>query len=261
MKTLFSALAFVISAQAYAICSYPLDASQRQLDRYPPMNNEWEVMPSISGQTVEFLIRETGINETKFYGAFSNTGLRALTRAYELQKPKGDLVLPRRGIVRIQMTVNNFLTQGFEMPGAVVGLMLSVRTGNEVGDLLNLTASVVDYTTTINNSLLIINGNAIDNDSNVGVSQSSALPIPLPPNSTGGFYLNLDTRAIGITINGVDQPALTDSANNPLLIPQQVRSVAVGLSGFLSNVQTGEALIGSPIGATLITDLCRRASR
>ncbi len=260
MNKLVSALVFAISAHASATCNYPLDATQRHLDRYPPMNDNWEVIPSISGQTGEFSIVETGLNNTRFYAAFSDAGMRTMTRAYADETPGGDRALPRSGIARVQIQVNNFPSTGFSMPGSVAGLTLSILTGNQQGDLLNLSAALVSLSTpTTNNFSFSVNGNAISNGNSVGINQNFPYAPPLPVHTTGGFYLNLDTREIGITLNGVDQPALKDEANNPLRIPEEVTSVALGVGGFLSNIQTGEALVGQPIGATLITNLCHRA--
>lgn len=256
MNKLFSALVLAISAHAYANCNYPLDATQQQLDLYPPMNASWEVMPYINGQTGEFLINETGINSSKFYAAFSDTGINAMTDAYAAGEPGGDMALPGSGVARVQVKVNDFPSEGFSMQGAVAGLTMSIMTGNQQGDLLSLTMAVVSFSTTTSNFRIFVSGNTISNGASVSISQSFSYTPPLPKNATGGFYLNLDTREIGVTANGVDQPALRDSANNPLRIPESVDSVALGLGGFLSNIQTGEALIGRPIGGTLITNLC-----
>lgn len=260
MKKVLAALFMTAAMPAFAVCSYPLDATQAQFDQLPFLNG-WQVPPVVSSQTMEFTVQETGggLTGMKLYAAFSSTGVDAMTTAYNANLPGGDVTLPSSGIVRVQMHIDSFPWQSFSMPRATLGLGLHIMTGNPGNplpkDSLDFSLIVSNSTNTSYPFNLSVVGQSISGSNVASINQTQPFTPP-PPSNTGGFYLNMDTREVGLTYDGADQPPLKDRFGNPVLVPAGVSSIALGLVGFLQNVQTGEALVGAPVGATLITDIC-----
>lgn len=273
MKKTVAALLLSVAAPVFAVCSYPLDGTQAQMTQNPPTS--FGILPTVNGQSIEFTVQPT--DSTVFYGAFSSAGLDAMTSAFYSNVPSGDVPLPTSGVAHVRMHIDNFPWQTLSSPGSAIGLIVTILTGNQAAasplpkNSLQLNAVIVNSTNLSSQATLWVNGQAITGNYVGNINQMNPTSLPLPADIVG-FYLNMDTREIGLSVHftGVnpdpnlpppgdyDLPPLRDSQGNPLLIPAGVTSVALGLGGYVSRITASEPLVAqnAKIGGTLITDIC-----
>lgn len=258
MKKTLAALLMTLSVPAFAVCSYPLNATQSQLGQLPFLNG-WQLPPSVSNQTIEFSVIPTATNSLTRYAAFSSTGIDAMTTSYNSGLPGGDVTLPASGIAVVAMNVDSFPWQQLSLPGETVGMHLTMMTGNQQSlpgkDSLQYNVSVISSTNTATPFYVSVLAESVTAGYATHVNKNFSFTPPAPATSIG-LYLNMDTRQVGLAADGGLVQYLNDTQGNPLLIPANVTSVALGLGGYIFNVQNSEPLVGAPVGASLITDIC-----
>ncbi|MDP2227234.1 MAG: DUF4882 family protein [Moraxellaceae bacterium] len=209
-------------------CQYPLDATQEQYTplTYPPFT-------SISGQTASYSIHDTASIEKHFIAA-SN---KFVTAALDGQQ--GDIALPSSGIVAFEMRIDSFVPQTPESVGnqnlfvmlASAPITYRFRVIVAAFSGANNTAITIPYT----------------EQYGAGSFGNGALTnLPLPPGYKVGIYINMNTRMIGYTLNGVDQ-------GYHGALPPEVTHIGLIL-GADSRATNTEPMLGNSITSTLITD-------
>lgn len=270
-RKLLPALLFALAAPAWATCSYPLDGTQADLDA-TPVTQGWTLAPVYNGQSMQVNVTPTD-GQTLLYAAFSHQGLLAMQQAATSNTPRGDLVLPATGTAHVRMHIDNFPWGSFSGTAPLTDLILSVLTGNEGAanplpkDALELNVALVNASGIYAGRRLGINGQSIRGSQVSSISRLESLGLPFPADIVG-FWINVDTREIGLSVRisvsdpslpppgDYDLPALTDNQGAPFLLPDSVKSVAVGLGAIVSQIPGTDPLQGAPIGATLESDHC-----
>lgn len=270
IKPALAALLLCTTAPAWAFCSYPLDATHAEVAQLGP---NYTGVPVINGQTMEFpLVQTTGVS---VYGAASDTGMQAIQEGATTGQPAGDQALPASGIIHVRMRLNSYPWAPLAGPYSTVWQAVGMQTGNVSTPLPkdSLQLSVVAVNSTAagaqngEQTFLMVTGQAISG-SYVGTTYSTlALPTPIPTDVIG-FWVNMDTRQMGVSVHVADGSAvglapgdydldpLSDSQGNPFLVPAGVDAVSLLMVGLLKDILPSDPLIGTPISATLEGDFC-----
>lgn len=274
MKKTIPALLFAFSAPVLAECPYPLDATQAQIDAYPPTNG-WKT-EATSGQSIDFLVQPT--STIKAYAGLSSLGMTALANAYATGVPGGDVPLPASGIARVRMNVENLPWQAINSPSGTVGVAVTLLTGNHTSanplpkDALNYTVAVSATSHATTPVKLYVSGQSIQGSTIITTSREDAMPLPNPTDRVG-FYVDMSTRTLGLSYRimegtwapGVppagdyDMP-INDNQGNPVRIPDGVSSVALALAGYENGIASGDSAVNTPVKVTLATDICATSS-
>lgn len=274
MKKTIPALLLALSAPVLAECPYPLDATQAQIDAYPPTNG-WKT-EATSGQSIEFTVQPTSTIQA--YAGFSSLGLTALANAYATGVPGGDVALPASGIARVRMNVESLPWQAVTSPSGTVGASVTLLTGNHTSatplpkDALNYTVAVSATSNATTPVKAYISGQSIQGSTITSTSRADAMPLPFPADRIG-FYLDMDTRTLGLSYRimegtwapGVppagdyDMP-INDNQGNPVRIPDGVSSVALALGAYENGIIVGDTAVNTQVKATLATDICATSS-
>lgn len=264
-KYVAAALIAASSSASFATtCQYPFDAtsSQYAMGGISPF-------PGINYQSVEYPVQST-INSTGLfiqnYIAASNNGALAAINSAGTGLPGGDITLPSSGIIGVEIAIDNF--PDFSTPNANLNISMGFATSNHISgaDLSQITADGLTFGLMFNS---MTSGTGIGNgpwaallayrrDGNqAGFSETGGmipLQLPLPANYRAGLYLNMSTRQMGFTLNGVDYGYAKDAAGNPFTVPASISSAMILASGVMQVSSGSDPLLGSPVGATLITD-------
>lgn len=264
MKALFAASLLALSLPlAAAECSYPLNATQAEFSQLPFLDG-WLRAPSVSGQSIEFPLAVPANGMLTRYGAFSSLGISAMSSSWGTATPSGDVSLPASGHATIEMRIDSFPWTALSLPAQTAGLTLTVLTGNQQNTLektsLQLNAVVINSSNMGSGNFSVsINAEAVDNGNVQQVNRNYPFTPPVPVQSIG-FRFNMDTREVGMSGDGTQYEIIRDTTGNPLRLPEGVTSVALGLGGYLFNINPAEPLIGTPLGATLITTICANSN-
>jgi hypothetical protein len=255
-RTLLAAALAAVAPLASAACTYPLDATAAQyaagnLTRFPYVNF----------QSAEYTTVDTSsyysAGSTITYQAYSDTGLDAIAQSATTGVPSGDVTLPTSGIVAFEMLVDRFPATADSNVNNYLGVALTstrklIPTAAQDGAvvqifLINSGLSQGSYVT--------IYGGASSGGTVTWAGDPNVVPLslPLPSNYRVGIYLNMNTRQVGYTVNGVDRGYLQNDNGGSYTLPASVQSVALTLNGIVQAPQSSP-LLGTPVGGTLITD-------
>lgn len=272
IKPALAALLLCTTVPTWALCPYPLDATAAEIAQLQG-GQTYQGMPAISGQTAEFTVVESpGVTA---YGAASDTGVAAILQGEQSGQPMGDVSLPATGTVHIRMRVNAFPWGQLTGSDAAVWQIIGMTTGNTATPLpkesLSLTVGMLN-----SNRLdrlfgkrvsLLVNGQSISGSDVGSINRIDPAPLPFPADVLG-FWINMDTRQIGLSVHIVDGSAiglapgdydlepLQDAQGQPYLVPAGVNSVSLMMVGILDSIEANDPLIGAPVSATLETDHC-----
>lgn len=253
MKTyaLGAALA-ALSPLASAICSYPLDATAAQY-----ASATITPFPYLNFQSAEYVSQSTvdagGLLYVVNYHALSDTGFAAMADSYASGLPGGDVTLPTSGIVAFEMAVDHF--PATESNEAINYLSAGFASSNGVATADGIAVNIVLANSGWGSgSFATVIAGANDNGMLAwGDDGMQALTLPLPAGYRVGLYLNMDTRQVGYTVNGVDHGYLQVAGGGAFTIPDGVQSVVLGMNGVLQ-ATAASPLAGTPVGGTLVTD-------
>lgn len=230
-----------------ATCQYPLDATPAQ---YAMASQP--AFPYINLQTVEYTSQATPsiVN----YIAASDAGAQAAIASASSGLPGGDIALPASGIVGVEFAIDNFLP--FTSASANYNISFGFATSNNIGDLSalnNVSGSGLTFMLGFNSQptgawVLPVAYRRESQQPILADGYSPALSLPLSPSFRSGIYLNMTTRQVGYTIDGVDYGYMAN-----FTIPSDVQSVILMATGVMQ-VNAADATIGTPVGGTLITD-------
>lgn len=250
---LAAALVGALSMPAFATCPYPLDATAAQYEQ-----SGFSAFDSVNYQSAEYLARSTqpapGALEVVNLIALSDTGFTASAQAVGSGLPGGDIALPASGIVAFEIAIDRFPAS--EDQGANLYLGGGFTTGNEL--LASTSGDAISFNYVFANSgsgslAGIVAGSRSNGVVTWANGNVGALALPLPANTRVGVYLNMNTRQVGYTLNGVNHGYLQSEQGGTFSIPAGVQSLSLALNGIMQVTSTS-ALIGQPLGATLVTD-------
>lgn len=256
-RTLLAAALAVIAPVASALCTYPLDATATQYSTVGLTS-----FPYINFQSVEYVSNSTvdangNLGVINYY-ALSDTGLDALVQSATTGLPSGDVTLPASGIVAFEMAVdhfpaaesteaNNYLSVGFTSTHDLAASSSAGQDGAAINIvLINSGWSPGSFSTVVGG---VTSGGTLTG----AAANVEPLALPLSSSFRVGIYLNMDTRQVGYTLNGVDHGYLQSESGGSFQLPASVQSIALGLNGVLQSTSESP-LAGTPVGGTLITD-------
>lgn len=261
-QSLLAALIGSLAASAGATCQYPLDATtaqydtlaQNQLNSGAPVADK--PFPYINLQSAEFTA--TYLNPPQGYVAYSDGGMATLLGQTGTQI--GDIVLPASGIVALEIAIDHFPpTSGDTPAGWTDGSDLGLNIVLAAGGLNNGQAEALYLATGFWSQSFGDNKyyGTLGATSTVGASYFSGgipLPQPLPASYRVGFYINMDTRQVGHTLNGVDKGYAHAPDGTPVTLPASAQGALIGAFGTNLVRTPNSPNIGAPVGFTLITD-------
>lgn len=256
-KYLLAAAISSLASTASALCTYPLDATPEQYAYMSPQ----VPFPSVNFQSVEYVAQSTvdgtGNLRVVNYQALSDTMMDAAIASASTGLPGGDITLPTSGIVAFEWQADHFPAS--EADGANLYLSAGFASSNAPqvlsGGNDGLSVSILLGNTNYGQGTF---ATAIAAARNAGVLHwgghgTHDVTLPLSANYRIGIYLNMNTRQVGYTLNGVDHGYLQDEQGGAFLIPSGVSSIGLGFSGVMQ-VMDNNPLAGTPVGGTLITD-------
>lgn len=272
LNKIVAALLLSATAPAWALCPYPLDATQAQIASLQG-GQTYTGVPVINGQTMEYTV--VGTPGVTVFGAASDTGAQAILQGESTGLPVGDLQLPASGRIHVRMRLNSYPWAPLSGPYSTVWQAIGLTTGNVSTPLPkdSLQLSLVAVNSTLagtqngTRTFLMATGQAISG-SYVGTTYSE-LPFDGPmPADVAGLWIDMDTRQMGVSVHitdgtdiglapgDYDLPALNDSQGNPYLVPAGVNSVSLMMLGLLSRIPATDPQVGVAVSATLETDYC-----
>jgi hypothetical protein len=256
-RTLLAAALAATAPLASALCTYPLDATPAQIS-----SAGLTPFPYVNFQSVEYTSASTidtnGNLGVINYQALSDTGFAALVQSATTGLPNGDVTLPAAGIVAFEMAVDrfpaaqsteasNYLSVGFTSTHD----LFATGSGGQDGVAVNVV--LVNSGWAPGSFAQPIGGSATGGALAWTSSSPVPLALPLPATYRVGVYLNMNTRQVGYTLNGVDYGYLQNEGGGSFQLPAGVQAISLGLNGILQS--TAESpLIGTPVGGTLVTD-------
>jgi hypothetical protein len=245
------------SLAAATTCQYPLDLkkhlyTQAGIQRFPELPAPYQSL----GYTALSTVDQGNI----LYSAFSDTGAQSIADALETGQPGGDVPLPTSGIVAFEVAIDHFptvasteayqdLAIGFNTSNGMTGLPYPVL-GNAIG------GGLVFVNSAYNGGPLVV-AFAVrrsDGETSDFVGTPVSLPQPVPAGYKGGFYFNMNTRAVGYTINGVDYGYMKNPDGTLFTIPAGVQAGLLLASANMNGFSDTDPTLGMPVGGTLITD-------
>lgn len=257
-KYLLAAVIAAMAAPASALCTYPLDATPEQYD-----SANITPFPTINFQSVEYVSNSTvdtnGNLQIINYFALSDSGFASLVDSATTGLPSGDITLPASGIVAFEMAVdhfpaiqsteaNNYLSVGFTSTHDLFAGQTSGQDGVAVNVVLvNSGWSPGSFSTVVGGNTT---GGTLTWASDGG---TVPLTLPLPATYRVGIYLNMNTRQVGYTLNGIDRGYLQNEGGGAFLLPAGVQAISLGMNGILQST-AASPLQGTPVGGTLVTD-------
>lgn len=250
---LAAALSGVSSFAVSATCQYPLNATAAQY----AMSNML-AFPYINLQLVEYTSQPTP--SIMNYIAASEAGAQAAIASASTGQPGGDIVLPASGIVGVEFAIDHF--PAFTTSAANLNISFGFATSNNIGDISVLNGLAGSGLTFGLGFSSFTNGawsmpiayRREGQQSSFADGVSPALPQPLPASFRSGIYLNMGSRQMGYTINGVDYGYMKNADGSPFTIPVGVQSGMLLATGLMQVNSGSDATIGTPVGGTLVTD-------
>lgn len=261
-QCLLAALVGSLSATAGAVCQYPLDATaaqyaalaQRQLDNGAGTADQ--PFPYINLQSAEFTA--TYLQPPQAYIAYSDVGLATVLGQTGTQI--GDITLPASGIVALEISIDHFPPTSGESPagaftGSDLGLNVILAAGGMNNDQLEaLYLATSFWSQSFGDNRYYATLGATSTEGNSASSGGIPLPQPLPAGFRVGFYLNMDTRQVGHTLNGVDLGYARSADGTPVTLPASAQGALIAAMGTNLVRTPNSPHIGQPVGFTLITD-------
>lgn len=267
-----AALLLCTTTPAWALCSYPLDATQAQVASLQG-GQTYTGVPVVNGQTMEFTV--VGTPAVTVFGAASDTGTQAILQGESTGLPAGDLVLPASGRLHVRMRLNSYPWAPLSGPYSTVWQAVGLTTGNTSTPLpkeslqLSLVAvnSTAAGTQNGTRTFLMATGQSISGSYIGNTYTEFPFDGPLPAD-VAGLWIDMDTRQMGVSLHipdgntvslapgDYDLDPLKDSQGNPYLVPTGVNSVSLMMLGVLSRIPATDPQIGAAVSATLETDYC-----
>lgn len=267
-----AALLLSATAPAWALCSYPLDATQAQVAALQG-GQTYTGVPVVNGQTMEFTV--VGTPTVTVFGATSDTGAQAILQGESTNLPSGDLPLPPSGRMHVRMRLNSYPWAPLSGPYSTVWQAVGVTTGNTATPLpkdslqLSLVAVNSSAAGTQNGqrTFLGVSGQSISGNTVSTAYKELPFDGPLPADVVG-LWIDMDTRQMGVSFHIIDGNAygiaagdydldpLDDSQGNPYVVPAGVNSVSLMMLGLLARIPATDPQIGTAVSATLETDYC-----
>lgn len=260
---LLAALVGGLSATAGAVCQYPLDATadqyatlaQRQLDNGATVADK--PFPYINLQSAEFTA--TYLNPPQAYVAYSDGGMATILGQTGTQI--GDIALPASGIVALEIAIDNFPPTTGESPagwteGSELGLNIILAAGgvNGTGQVEALYLSTSFWSQSFGDNKYYNTLGAVSTVGGAFTTGGMAMPMPLPASYRVGFYINMATRQVGHTLNGVDLGYAHAADGTPVTLPASAQGALITAFGTNLVRTPNSPNIGEPVGFTLITD-------
>lgn len=236
-------------------CQYPLDLAESSYTQAGILRFPYLPAPY---QSVGYTVLSSSSTNTIYHG-FSATAEAAIAAALTTGQPGGDAILPTSGIVAFEFAIDHFPTAitsghhdisiGFNTSNNISGLPYPVL-GNAFGVGLMFMNNAQDGGPRVQaDALRRLNGVA-----SVVSGAPVLLPQPVPAGYRGGIYFNMNTRAAGYTINGVDYGYLKNPDGTLLTIPADVQAGLLIATANMGAIGETDAALGMPVGGTLITD-------
>lgn len=261
-KHLLAALIGSLSATAGATCQYPLDATstqyaalaQRQLDAGAEVTDK--PFPYINLQSAEFIAAY--LQPPQAYIAYSDGGMATVLGQNGTQI--GDIVLPTSGIVALEISIDRFVptsgesSQGW-LSGSDLGLNVILAAGglnNDQVEALYLSTSF--WSQSFGDNKYYATLGASTTAGAAFTTGGLPLPQPLPAGYRVGFYLNMDTRQVGHTMNGVDLGYAHKPDGTLVTLPVSAQGALITAFGTNLVRTPTSPNVGLPVGFTLITD-------
>lgn len=261
-KHLLAALIGSLSVTASATCQYPLDATaaqydalaQRQLDAGAAVTDK--PFPYINLQSAEFIASYKQPPEA--YIAYSDGGMATILGQNGAQI--GDIVLPTSGIIALEISIDRFVptsgeTEDDSIFGSDLGLNIMLAAGglnNDQVEALYLFSSF--WSQSFGGNKYFATFGASTTNGSASTTGGISLPQPLPAGYRIGLYLNMDTRQVGHTMNGVDLGYAHKPDGNPITIPVSAQGALIAAFGTNLVRTPTSPNVGLPVGFTLITD-------
>jgi hypothetical protein len=251
-KYLLAAVIGAFAPAALASCPYPLlDEESPKYDLFAPLQPY-----NVDFQSVEYVMESTSSGIVN-YQVLSDAMVDAVIQSASTGLPGGDIPLPASGIVAFEWQVDHFPASASQSGYVVFGAGFAssnfpwLRSTAENG--ISFSIALANATHGGGPFAAVIALNRINGEVQSDAGTLDYLSLPLPSNYRIGIYLNMNTRQVGYTLNGVDQGYAQSAQGGPLLIPPAVNSIGLAFAGFTS-VSADSPLIGTPVGGTLITD-------
>lgn len=258
-RYLLAALIGSLSATAGATCQYPLDATDAQYEAL-----HYTRFPDIGLQSAGFTV----IPGNYGYWAFSNAAIQSgMDIQAGLRASLGDITLPTSGVVALELSVDHFPPSSGALPPPQP---ISADYSDLRADIAIFGATYIDGQNDPDRFAVSANFwsgsegdgyyavtfivSTLKNGVPKQVDGMLPLPQPLPAGYRVGLYLNMDTRQIGATMNGVDLGYAREADGTPLTIPASVQSALI--FGFGENLVSSSTApnVGQTVGFSLVTD-------
>lgn len=247
-KYLLAAMIGSLSATAGAVCQYPLDATAEQ---YAALADQ--PFPYINLQSAEFTAAY--LQPPRAYVAYSDGGLATVLGQNGTQI--GDIVLPTTGIVALEISIDHFPpTSGVtgDIYGSDLGLNILLAAGGlNNGEVEAGFVATSFWSQSFGGNPYYATFGAATTDGTQSSTGGIPLPQPLPAGYRVGFYINMDTRQVGHTMNGVDL-GYAMSNGSPVTLPASAQGALITAFGTNLVRTPSSPNIGQPVGFTLITD-------
>ena len=225
----------MMAGQAFSACPYTLDATQAQI------SSIWSngiKFPTISGQTVSF--NATASTASYEYEALNSTFAQSMISA----APSGDAVTGNK--VLPSSTTGTYAVE-FKFDG-----LNSLVTGSQMMSMMS------SITGTKNNERVFYGWTVVDKNQNTitamlidtkGVKYYSKVVTINGTTNTEkvGWYINQNTKQVGVVINGVNQGYLAAITETPA-------EVGVVMMAGYQGLTSTSPYVGQTLSGTLITD-------
>lgn len=250
-RLILAATIAAISQFSHAVCSYPLDATGTQYGQIAE-----DPFSTISGQSASSIVTDGFIGGI----AMSSANVSDILDSETTGADGGDILLPNSGIVAFEFSVDQF-PQGPTNSTGLVALAVGMRSSNGAfnsvpGDGFQIGIMILDSSASnIGPAVAIVAQTRQGSAAEVSAT-APAIPVtlPLPAGYRVGLYVNMTTRQVGYTVNGVNYGYMSQDDNGyPFVIPASINRIGLGISG-LASVSATDPNMGATIGGTLITD-------
>lgn len=221
----------------WSACTYNFDANQAQITQ---AFNGASKFPNVNSSKVDFSF--TPSTNDNVYVAFSSTFANALSQSKKsFWQTTGDKLIPTTGILAFEFKIKvptYTLAQGETLIFFPIGVS-GTTAGNQNAFMI-----------------MIMQGNNNDDSTAFHIAAGaygSAAPViePLVTTPSGfqkfGFYINQDTKQIGLTVNGVNKGYIGTYS-----VP--ATNFAADFTALVKPLATNASVLGQNVSLELITD-------
>ena len=257
---LFLMMQWLVTALAYAECTYAFNAHPTQLAIYSllqegnttrikplPMSITQQMAVTLPDMPQQYMLSSHAGME-KLIAVFNQPGKSNKPVNAKANEQRNDHRIMGKGIWALEyqidqftpqlVTADNYYKMGLRLYGSSAG---SSRQ-NDMMIELNITNSAVTH-----NSGTFININAVNLMTGQSEVKSYPLSLPVSANYRIGLYINSKEGKLGLILNGDDQGYISHS------LPKQIKHLV--LAPFVvTDLDPTNPVVGFPIAATVLTD-------